>query len=216
MADVRERHEQDVSGIRVLLADGHPMVMAGIRRALEAEADIDITGEARSGAQVLPLVSRTSPDVALIELRLPEVDGLTCLERIRQDHPDVKVVIFSAVNDPAEIARAFERGACAYLAKSIDPGDLAAVIRQAVAGSFLCFGGLNGRHSGENGNEAGLSDRETQILGSVARGLSNRAIADDLWLSDQTVKFHLHNIYGKLGVRNRTEAAKYAFEHRLA
>jgi DNA-binding NarL/FixJ family response regulator len=128
----------------------------------------------------------------------------------------VKVVLLSVVDEPAEISRAFERGACAYVVKSIDPSDLAAVIRQAVAGSFFCFGGLNGGEASKNGNDAGLSERETEILGGVARGLSNRAIAKDLWLSDQTVKFHLHNIYRKLGVSNRTEAAKYAYEHGLA
>ena len=190
-------------------------MIAGIRAALQAEGDIEIAGEATSGAQVLPLVSHSSPDVALIDLRLPEMDGLTCLQRIREKHPKVKVVVISVVDEPAEIARAMERGACAYIVKSIDPGDLPAVLRQAVAGSFFCFGNPNGaaRHADDG---AGLSDREGEILNGVARGLSNRAIAKELWLSDQTVKFHLHNIYRKLDVANRTEAAKYAFDHGLA
>jgi DNA-binding NarL/FixJ family response regulator len=202
--------------LKVLLADDHPLMLAGVRSALAEEKDIEIVGEATSGVQVLPLIAHASPDVVLMDLRLPGVDGLTCLQRIREKYPKIKVVLFSAVAEPAEIARALERGACAYVVKSIDPGDLAAVIRQAVAGSFFCFGSLNGGEAGKNRNEAGLSEREHEILGSVARGLSNRAIAKELWLSDQTVKFHLHNIYRKLGVRNRTEAAKYAFENGLA
>jgi DNA-binding NarL/FixJ family response regulator len=202
--------------LRVLIADEHPVTLAGVRFVLEAEKSIEIAGEATSGAQVIPLISGSSPDVVLMDLRLPDVDGLTCLQRIRERYPDVKVVLFSAVAEPHEILRALEHGACAYVAKSIDPSDLAAVLRQAVAGSFLCVSGLSGAEMSKKENGAGLSTRETEILGSVARGLSNRAIAQDLWLSDQTVKFHLHNIYRKLGVRNRTEAAKYAFDNGMA
>jgi DNA-binding NarL/FixJ family response regulator len=163
----------------------------------------------------MPLVSSARPDVVLIDLRLPEIDGLTCLERIRAKHPTVRVVLFSGVDDRAQIAVALERGACAYLVKSIHPGDLAAVIRQAVAGSFFCAAGLDTVAARSEAHDAGLSGREAEILCSVARGLSNRAIAKELWLSDQTVKFHLHNIYRKLNVANRTEAAKYAFDHGL-
>jgi DNA-binding NarL/FixJ family response regulator len=163
----------------------------------------------------MPLVSSARPDVVLIDLRLPEIDGLTCLERISAKHPTVRVLLFSGVDDRAQIAVALERGACAYLVKSIHPGDLAAVIRQAVAGSFFCAAGLDKVAARSGAHDAGLSGREAEILCSVARGLSNRAIAKELWLSDQTVKFHLHNIYRKLNVANRTEAAKYAFDHGL-
>jgi DNA-binding NarL/FixJ family response regulator len=206
-----------VSKLRVLLADDHPLMIAAVRSALESEKDFEIVGEATSGSQVMPLVSSARPDVVLIDLRLPEVDGLTCLERIREQHPTVKVVFFSAVDEHAEIAAVLGRGACAYLVKSIDPRDLAAVVRQAVAGAFFCAGGLDNVAApvDRDNNETGLSERETEILCGVARGLSNRAIAQELWLSDQTVKFHLHNIYRKLEVANRTEAARYAFDHGL-
>ena len=124
--------------LRVLLADDHPLMIAAVRSALESEKDFEIVGEATSGSQVMPLVSSARPDVVLIDLRLPEIDGLTCLERICAKHPTVRVVLFSGVDDREQIAVALERGACAYLVKSIHPGDLAAVIRQAVAGSFFC------------------------------------------------------------------------------
>ena len=210
--------EAIVGKLRVLLADDHPLMIAGVRAALEADRDIEIAGEATSGAQVMPLISRSRPDVALLDLRLPEVDGLTCLARIREKYPQVKVVFFSAVDEPRQVARALEGGACAYVVKSIDTGDLAAVLRMVVSGSFYCVGGMNGIaiRERETENETGLSCREIEVLGGVARGLSNRAIAKELWLSDQTVKFHLRNIYRKLEVCNRTEAAKYAFEHDLA
>ena len=202
--------------LRVLLADDHPLMIAAVRSALESEKDFEIVGEATSGSQVMPLVSSARPDVVLIDLRLPEMDGLTCLERICAKHPTVRVVLFSGVDDREQIAAALDRGACAYLVKSIHPGDLAAVIRQAVAGSFFCAVGLDTATTRSGNDDAGLSGRETEILCGVAQGLSNRAIAKELWLSDQTVKFHLHNIYRKLEVANRTEAAKYAFDHGLS
>jgi DNA-binding NarL/FixJ family response regulator len=204
-----------VGKLKVLLADDHPLMIAAVRSALEGEKDFEIVGEAMSGSQVLPLVSSSRPDVVLIDLRMPEVDGITCLERIRERHCSVKVVFFSAVDEHDQIARALASGACAYLLKNVDPGDLAAVLRQAVAGSFFCVGGLESPAGRPNHANLGLTERETEILCGVARGLSNRAIAQELWLSDQTVKFHLHNVYRKLDVANRTEAAKYAFDHGL-
>jgi two-component system, NarL family, nitrate/nitrite response regulator NarL len=193
-------------------------MVKGIREALSGEPDIEIVGEATSGAQVLPLVARTSPDLLLLDLRMPELGGLEVLELMRQAHPDVKVAILSVHNDPAQIAGAFERGVCAYILKSIDWADLGAAIRQAVSGTFISLGppAVEVAAAEANDNGAGLSSREVEILQGVARGLSNRAIASELWLSDQTVKFHLHNVYRKLGVSNRTEAARYAFEHGLA
>jgi DNA-binding NarL/FixJ family response regulator len=202
--------------LRVLVADDHPLMVAGVRGALAGEPDIEIVGEATSGAQVLPLVQHAQPDLVLLDLRLPEMDGLTVLQRLRERYPHVKVAVLSVVSEPAEIARALEHGACAYIVKSIDAADLPAAIRQAVSGAFYCLGGLGVEQGGaRQEDEAGLSEREVEILRAVSRGLSNRAIARELWLSDQTVKFHLHNIYRKLGVRNRTEAAKYAFERGL-
>ena len=202
--------------LRVLLADDHPLMLSGIRGALAGESDIEIVGEATSGAQVLPLVSHSTPDLVLLDLRMPEVDGLTCLKRIRERYPNVRVVMLSVIADQAEVTQALEEGASAYIVKSIDTADLAAAIRQTVSGAFICLGTLGVSPAESNGNDSGLSDREIEILQAVARGLSNRAIAKELWLSDQTVKFHLHNIYRKLDVSNRTEAAKYAFEHGLA
>jgi two-component system nitrate/nitrite response regulator NarL len=204
--------------VRVLITDDHPLIIKGVREALAGERDIEIVGEASSGAQVLPLVARTSPDLVLLDLRLPELDGMEVLELMQQTYPQVKVAILSVFTDPAEIARALERGACAYIVKSIDWADLGAAIRQAMSGTFVCLGGLAVPVAAQevNGDGAGLSGREVEILNGVARGLSNRAIASELWLSDQTVKFHLHNVYRKLGVSNRTEAARYAFEHGMA
>jgi DNA-binding NarL/FixJ family response regulator len=207
-----------VGRVRVLVTDDHPLMLKGIREALAAERGIEIVGEASSGAQVLPLVARTSPDLVLLDLRLPELDGVAVLELMRETYPDVRVAMLSVVEDPTEISRCLERGACAYIFKSIDWADLGAAVRQVAAGAFVCLGALAMQTAAvpaRNGNGAGLSGREVEILQGVAKGMSNRAIAQELWLSDQTVKFHLHNVYRKLGVANRTEAARYAFDHDL-
>ena len=124
--------------------------------------------------------------------------------------------MLSVSAEPAEINGALEGGADAYLVKSIDRQDLGAAIRQVLSGTIFCVGSTASTQPAVNGNESGLTDRQVEILQAVARGLPNRAIAKELWLSDQTVKFHLHNIYRELGVSNRTEATKYAFEHGLA
>lgn len=201
--------------MRVLIADDHPLIIKGIREALAAERDIEIVGEASTGAQVLPLVARASPDVVLLDIRFPDGDGFSILERIIEEHPQVKVAMLSVVNDPSKVSEALERGACAFIVKSIDASDLAAALRQAMSGTFYCVGNLRLDDATRAESEAGLSGREVEVLQGVARGLSNRAIASELWLSDQTVKFHLHNVYRKLGVSNRTEAAKFAFDHGL-
>jgi len=203
-------------GLRVLVADDQPLIRAGIRGALDGVDGLEIVGEANSEGQLLPLISRTSPDVILLDLQMPDTNGAACLTRIRGAHPEVKVIALADSGSPMDIMAALERGACGYIVKSIDPFDLAAAIRQAVQGTFYTLGGFALRADTRLEGEVDLSGREIEVLQRVAAGLSNRAIAQELWLSDQTVKFHLHKIYRKLGVANRTEAARYAYRHGLA
>jgi DNA-binding NarL/FixJ family response regulator len=201
--------------MKVLLADDHRIILEGIRRVLDAVEDIEVVGEASSGVQVLPLIGRTNPDLVLLDIRMPELDGLACLDRIGKRHPDVKVVVMSMHDDPEHIEAAFRRGACGYIVKSINPDDLPSALRQAVEGSFYYVSGLVSRQEETGLKEVGLTEREILILKAVARGLSNYAIGRELWLSEQTVKFHLHKIYRKLNVTNRTEAARFAYERGL-
>ena len=202
--------------LKVLLADDHRLVLDSVRRTLERAGDMEIVGEATNGGQVLPLVRRTAPDVLLLDLRMPKVDGLTCLEQVRKHCPAVKVVVLSAFTDGERIQAALNRGATGYVVKSVNPDDLPAAVRHAVDGTFF---GPVGAGSGDNDAdavvEAGLTERELGILKALARGLSNHGIAKELWVSEQTVKFHLSNVYRKLGVANRTEAARFAYEHML-
>jgi DNA-binding NarL/FixJ family response regulator len=159
----------------------------------------------------MPLIGRLNPDVVLLDLRMPGVDGLGCLERIHDRYPKIKVVVLSMTTDPEQIQAAFKRGACGFVIKNIDPADLASAIRQAVNGTAFHALGLPALNENAVARAAGLTDRELMIMKAVSRGLSNQAIGKELWVTEQTVKFHLTNVYRKLGVTNRTEAARWAF-----
>jgi two-component system NarL family response regulator len=197
--------------VRVLLVDDHKLVLDGIRTALSGHPDFEIVGEARKGSQVLPLIRQLNPDVVLLDIRIPDMDGLLCLELIQKRHPEVKVVMLSVYNDAEHIHAALSRGAAAYVVKSINPVDLPAAVSQAVEGTVYHALGVAEEDDQQIGSNHGLTDRELVILRAVARGLSNRAIGRELWVTEQTVKFHLTNVYRKLGVANRTEAARAAY-----
>jgi DNA-binding NarL/FixJ family response regulator len=200
--------------LKVLIADDHRLMLHAIRFALANQEDIEIVGEADSGSKVLPLVGQTDPDIVILDVRMPGMDGLTVLERLRERYPKVRVAMLSAVDDPAVVKAALNRGASAFIVKHIDPRDLAGAIRQAIEGAvFQPLGLLDNGNS--NGNDAGLSKRELTILQALQAGHSNKQIAQELFLAEQTVKFHLTNIYRKLGVNSRTEAVRYAYEHGL-
>jgi DNA-binding NarL/FixJ family response regulator len=203
-------------GMRVLIADDHRLMVEGTKQALQRAGGFEVVGEAVTGVQVLPLVRRLKPDLVLLDLRMPQMDGLTCLAKIRKEFPDVKVAILSVSQDPDLIQTALKRGANAYIVKTIDPDDLAGALRQALDGNVFTTAGLTEDPGQRAARDAGLTERELGIVRAVARGLSNEAISKELWVAEQTVKFHLTNIYRKLGVSNRTEAARYAFEHGLA
>lgn len=128
--------------MRVLIADDHRLIIDGVRRALEETGDFEVVGECSSGSQVLPMVGRTHPDVVLLDLRMPGADGLSCLTRIRSQHPEVKVVILSSSTDEKVIANVLKRGASAYVVKSVNPVDLPSVLRQAVDGTVFSAIGL--------------------------------------------------------------------------
>jgi DNA-binding NarL/FixJ family response regulator len=200
--------------MRVLIADDHQLIVDGIKRALEAADGFEVVGEVSSGSQVLPMVGRTTPDLVLLDLRMPGADGLTCLAQIRKRYPAVKVVVLSVSTDEKVIQTVLQRGAAAYVVKSVNPVDLPSVLRQAMDGTVYSAVGMPDR-SDSAARAAGLTDRETAILAALARGLSNEAIGKELFVAEQTVKYHLTNIYRKLGVANRTEAARLAYQNGL-
>ncbi len=198
--------------MKVLIADDHRLILDGIRRALENADDIEIVGEATNGSQVVPLVRRTNPDVLLLDMRMPQMDGLACIDQIKKQGLDVKIVVLSAYRDADHVQAAFNRGANGYIVKSINPVDLASAVRQAMEGTFFSPVDPSAANEAEVASSAGLTERELDILKAVARGLSNQRVAKEFWITEQTVKFHLSNIYRKLGVSSRTEAIHYAYE----
>jgi DNA-binding NarL/FixJ family response regulator len=200
--------------IKLLVADDHKLMLSAVRAALSDASDIEIIGEASSGSEVLPLVGRTTPDVVLLDLRMPGMDGLRCLELLHERHPSVKSIVVSGNDDPAAVEASLARGAIAFIHKTIDPGDLAAVIRQALAGNVF-FAVSNQPPVEAKRSDLDLTARETEILHKLVDGQSNKQIAGQLWLSEQTIKYHLTNIYRKLQVSSRTEAVRQAYEYGL-
>jgi DNA-binding NarL/FixJ family response regulator len=211
----KSKRKGRAAAMKVLIADDHRLMVEGIRHALEPAEDIEVVGEASVGSQVLPLVRRLSPDVVLLDMRMPQMDGLLCLDGIRKHCPKVKVIVLSVFSDPEHIQAAFRHGASGYIVKSVNPVDLPSAIRQAVEGTVFHAIGVPESSDAAVGKASGLTERELGILKAVARGLSNSAIGKELWVTEQTVKFHLTNIYRKLDLANRTEAARYAYEHGL-
>ena len=202
--------------MKILIADDHALVLMGIRHALEADGGFEVVGSTRSGSEVLPLVGQLAPDVVLLDLQLPKLDGLDCIVRVLARYPAVKVVMLSMFAEHDQVQTAFERGASGFITKSIDVADLPAAIRQAIAGTVYHAVGLPAAGKPGAANAAGLTERELTILRAVARGLSNDAVAKELWVTEATVKFHLTHVFRKIGVANRTGAVRWAFARGFA
>jgi DNA-binding NarL/FixJ family response regulator len=204
--------------LKVLIADDHPLMLQGIRRSLEASEDIDVVGEARSGEELLALVERRNPDLVLLDLHMPRVGGLECVTELKARWPHIKAVVISASEDRSSIDAALNAGASAYILKSVSAIDIASVLRQAASGAVYHVPSTPASRQEDAAPSGGpeLTPRETTILLAVADGRTTKAISQDLWLSEHTVKFHLTNIYRKLGVSNRSAAVRYAYEHNLA
>ncbi len=206
--------------LKVLIADDHPLMIAGVRRALERSEDIEIAGEAHSGPELLALVERRRPQVVLTDLRMPGTDGADCIRQLRTDHPEVRIVVLSACEDRPSIDAALNAGANAYVVKSINSTDIGAVLRQAASDSVFHATAASAPRISSGEAEDGpaipeLTERERSILEAVASGKTTAVISRELWVSEHTVKFHLTNIYRKLGVPNRAGAVRYALENGL-
>jgi DNA-binding NarL/FixJ family response regulator len=201
--------------LKVLVVDDHRLMLEAIRVQLEREDDISVVGCVDSGEPVVALVGQTGPDVVLLDVRMPGMDGLTVLEQLQARYPSIAVVMLSGIEDPALVRAALERGAAAFVLKGIDPRDLAGAVRQVMRGTIFRALDRPGVGALSALEEAGLSPRELSILEALESGGSNREIAERLFVAEQTVKFHLTNIYRKLGVSSRTEAVHYAYANGL-
>jgi DNA-binding NarL/FixJ family response regulator len=201
--------------IRIMLADDHELVLEGLRSLIEAEPDMEVLATARDGRQLLDAVGRREPDVVVLDLEMGEMGGLACLEQIRQKHPAVRVLVLTAYTDGDSMRGALEGGASGFAVKTEPPQQTVASIRQ-VANGQLVFPLAARRwllRTPQPAAPTHPTDREMEILALVSEGLTNAQIAHRLRVSDNTVKFHLQNVYLKLGVRNRTEAAAHYLRH---
>lgn len=202
--------------IRLLIADDHAVVRAGIVSMLR-ETDITVVAEASDGAQALHLAQKYQPDVVLLDVRMPETDGMSCLAKLRAELPQTPVIIFSAHDNPTYIARAVALGAAGYLVKSASQDEIISAIQQVATGETLWNRNNLRRVSDTISNsrtnnelEVPLTKRESEVLNQLALGLSNKEIAQALNISYETVKEHVQHVLRKLGVSDRTQAAVWA------
>jgi DNA-binding NarL/FixJ family response regulator len=201
--------------IKVVLAEDHALMRDAVKLVFDEAEDVELVGEVANGHDLIPLLAKVEADFVLLDVQLPGVDGLGCLEALAEHHPHVKVAMLSAVEDLQVIESAFRRGARGYIFKSVNPFDLPAAIRQIVDESVIHRSLTTVDGTAPAGRAGGLSEKEVAVLVELCHGRTNKQIAARLWLSEQTVKFHLRNIYRKLGIKSRTEALRYAYEHDL-
>jgi len=200
--------------IRLLIADDHPVVRAGLRGMLSAEPDFEVVGEATNGAEAVALTGELRPDIVLMDLRMPEVDGVTAISQIKEEYPETQVLVLTTYESDADILRAIETGATGYLLKDAPREELFAAIRTAAQGKSPLAPNVATRlmQRMRDLDEEALSAREIEVLELVASGTSNKEIAKRLWVSETTVKSHMLHIFDKLGVTDRTAAVTEALK----
>ncbi|HEX9117227.1 MAG TPA: response regulator transcription factor [Anaerolineae bacterium] len=208
-----------MSPIRILLAEDHKIVREGTRQLLEQVTDLSVIGEAADGEEAVRLTAVLRPDVVVMDVRLPGISGIEATRQIKASFPGVRVLILSAFEDDRFVFPLLEAGASGYLLKTASGAELANAIRTVFMGATALDPHIagkvvnrltRGREFRGPGMREGLSERELEVLAAAARGLSNRQIGEALSISPHTVQVHLRNIFGKLGVNDRTEAVAYA------
>ena len=225
MSDARDSVEEvsvtETGRIRVLLVDDHGVVRRGLRGYLELLDDIEVVGEAENGLIGVEMSAQLSPDVILMDLVMPQLDGIAAIERIKGDHPAVQIVALTSFIEEDKVTSALAAGASGFILKDADADDVAAAIRAAhndevhldPAAARILAQGMRTRSNAPAVEP--LTERELEVLALVGRGRSNKEIATDLGITERTARTHVSNILGKLGLSSRTQAALYAVEHRL-
>jgi len=208
--------------IKIIIADDHLIIRQGLRLILETEDEFEFVGEASDGAEALKLCKRLKPDVVLMDLRMPHMDGLTAIEKLRLEQPGIAVVILTTFNEDELMFRGLQAGARGYLLKDTDRSTLFDTIRAAARGETLLKPGIMARvlsqknsPKAETNAPVNLTDRELEVLVSVARSERSKEIAAHLGISERTVKAHLASIYNKLGVDSRAAAIAVAAQSGL-
>ena len=206
--------------IKILIADDHLIIRQGLRLILETENDFELVGEASDGNEALSLCKKLKPDVVLMDLRMPNMDGLTAIEKLRKEQPEIAVVILTTFNEDELMFRGLQAGARGYLLKDTDRNTLFNTIRAAARGETLLKPEIMARVLSRANTPAAtemkttelvnLTEREQEVLKAVARGERSKEIATHLGISERTVKAHLASIYNKLGVDSRASAVAVA------
>jgi DNA-binding NarL/FixJ family response regulator len=211
----------DIMTIRTVLADDHAVVRKGIREFLDAEDDIDVVAEAADGAAAVAMVAEHQPDVAILDIQMPVMTGIEATRRIKAEHPDVQVLVLTAYDDDPYIFALLQAGASGYVLKTADSAELVYAVRAVYRGESALDPAVaqkvvqqltSGRPLGGQSAVEALTEREIEVLRLAAKGLTNKAIGQELGISDRTVQGHLANIYGKLQVGSRTEAVTEALK----
>ena len=199
--------------IRILIADDHSVVRQGLKMFLALDPELEVIGEAENGAEAVQLAGELQPDVVLMDLLMPVMDGITAIENIRATLPDIEVLAVTSVLEDTAVIRAIRAGAIGYMLKDTQADELCRAIKAAAAGQVQLSPEAASRLLREvrapESPEA-LTDRETDVLRLLARGLANKEIAQELSIGEKTVKTHVSHILSKLGVASRTQAALYA------
>ncbi len=204
--------------IRVFVVDDHPLVRTGLAAAIGAHTEFEFVGEAADGVEALRLVPMLRPDVVLMDISMPLLDGIAATEQLRRTLPSTRVIMLTSTAEPSEVRRALAVGASGYLLKNASAVELAAMIRNAHAGRRVLAPEITEAMISaalQPPPGADLTPRERELLALMARGLNNQEIAAELTLAMPTVKFHVTNILSKLHVDNRTEAVLKALKHKI-
>ncbi|WP_018680823.1 response regulator [Actinokineospora enzanensis] len=206
-----------MSGIRVLVVDDHPIVRDGLRGLLDGQPDLRVVAEAGDGHEALALVAAHEPDVVLMDLRMPRLDGVAAIAAITRAHPTVRVLVLTTYDEDHDIVRAVAAGAAGYLLKDTPRADLFHAVRAVARGESVLGPAITARLMGRmRADEVETpSERELEVLALVAKGMMNRAIGRALSISEATVKTHLVHVFGKLGATDRTSAVTIAIERGL-
>lgn len=207
-----------IDKIRIFIVDDHPMIRTGLAAMIEAEDDLQFVGEAATGVDAVRRIPAAAPDVVLMDLVMPQMDGIAATAALRKVLPNTRFVILTSLVDAGEVERAIEAGADGYLLKNASAHDLVAVIRAAHAGRRTLAPEVTDAliaHRQHRAPGSDLTQRERELLALMTLGMNNQEIATRLTIAVPTVKFHITNILGKLAANNRTEAVLIAIKHRL-
>ena len=203
--------------IRLIIADDHPIVRTGLQGMLAGQPDLELVGEATTGVEAVALTEELGPDVVLMDLRMPEMDGVAAVAQIKVRQPETQILVLTTYDTDADILRAVEAGATGYLLKDVPREELYRAIRAAARGETVLSPTVATRLVGQMRSpaEESLTTREIEVLALVARGASNKEVARQLHISESTVKTHLIHIFGKLGVADRTAAVTTALRQNI-